>query len=138
MSSNKFAVHFKILVEPILLYGSETRTMTKTMEKSIDGCYTNLLKRAQNLNWVDHPTLIQIYNGLLRISSILTSRRLRFAGHCFRAKEEIISKILLWSPIGPRSRKLTFPDTLKRETGLEIAEMKTAMQDRELWRKSFV
>ena len=33
---------------------------------------------------------------------------------------------------------LTFPDTLKRKTGLEITEVKTAMQDRELWRESFV
>lgn len=130
---------FKTLVEPILLYGSETWTMTKAMEKSIDGCYTNLLKRVQNLNWVDHPTLNEIYNGLPRISSILTSRRLRFAGHCFRTKDEIISDLLLWSPIGPiRSRKLTFLDTLKRETGLEIEEIKTAMLDRELWREGFV
>ena len=97
---------FKTLIEPILLYGSETWTMTRAMEKSIDGCYTNRLKRVQNLNWVDHPTLAQIYKGLPRISDILASRRLRFSGHCFRAKEEIISNLLLWSPVGPiRSSK---------------------------------
>ena len=130
---------FRTLVEPILLYGSETWTMTRAMERSIDGCYTNLLKRVQNLNWVDHPTLAQIYNGLPRISETLSSRRLRFSGHCLRAKEEIISDLLLWSPTGPiRSRKFTFIDTLKRETGLEIRELRTAMQNRELWRNRYV
>jgi hypothetical protein len=130
---------FKALIEPILLYGSETWTMTRAMEKNIDGCYTNLLKRVQNLNWKDHPTLIQIYNGLPRISSVLSSRRLRFSGHCFRAKEEKISDLLLWSPTGPiRSRKLTFLDTLKRETGLQVEEIKTAMLDREFWKEGYV
>ena len=108
--------------------------MTRAMERSIDGCYTNFLKRVQNLNWVNHPTLEQIYSGLSRISSVLTSRRLRFAGHCFRAKEQAISDLLLWSPIG-QIRKLTFLDTLKRETGLEVEEIKTAMLDRDLWRE---
>ena len=136
---NKIKVQtFKTLIEPILLYGSETWTMTRAMEKSIDGCYTNLLKKVQNLNWADHPTLNQIYNNLPRISRILTSRRLQFAGHCFRAKEEIISRLLFWSPTGlVRSRKLTFLDTLKRETGLEIEEIKTVMQDRVLWREGY-
>ena len=130
---------FRTLIEPVLLYGSETWTMTRAMEKSIDGCYTNLLKKVKNIDWADHPTLAQIYNGLPRISTTLSSRRLRFSGHCFRAKREIISDLLLWSPIGPiRSRKLTFIDTLKRETGLGIGELRTAMQDRELWRDRYV
>lgn len=130
---------FQTLVQPILLYGSETWTMTKVMEKSLDGHYTNLLKRVQNLNWRNHPNLAEIYNGLPRISSVLTSRRMRFAGHCFRAKEEIISDLLLWSPTGQvRSRKLTFIETLKRETGLELNEIKTAMLDRGVWKERFV
>ena len=128
----------KSLVEPILLYGSETWTMTKMMEKSLDGCYTNLLKSVQNLDWRNHPTLAEIYNGLPRISSVLSSRRLTFSGHCFRSKNEVISDLLLWCPVGPkRSRKRTFLDALKRETGLELEELRTAMSDRELWREGY-
>ena len=129
---------FKSLVEPILLYGSETWAMTKTMEKSLDGCYTNLLKRVKNLNWRDHPTLQQIYDGLPRISSVLSARILSFAGHCFRAKGEVISELILWCPPGPkRSRKRTYLDMLRRETGLEVGEMGTAMSNLELWRDGF-
>ena len=129
---------FKSLVEPILLYGSETWAMTKTMLKSLDGCYTNLLKRVKNLDWRNHPTLQEIYNGLPRISDVLTSRMLSFAGHCFRSKNEVISDLLLWCPAGPkRSRKRTFLDILKRETGLETEELGTAMAERELWREGY-
>lgn len=137
--SNTLKLHtFKSLVEPILLYGSETWTMTKAMLKSLDGCYTNLLKRVLNLDWRNHPTLQEIYNGLPRISSVLTSRMLTFSGHCFRSKHEVISDLLLWCPAGPkRSRKRTFLDVLKRETGLESEELRTAMANRELWREGY-
>ena len=129
---------FKSLVEPILLYGSETWTMTKTMLKSLDGCYTNLLKRVQNLDWRNHPTLHEIYSGLPRISFVLTSSMLSFSGHCFRAKHEVVSGVLLWCSPGPkRSRKRTFLDILKRVTGLESEELGTAMADRELWRERY-
>ena len=129
---------FKSLVEPILLYGSETWTMTKTMLKSLGGCYTNILKRIQNLDWRNHSTLQEIYKGLPRISTVLTSRMLTFSGHCFRSKHEIISDLLLWCPAGPkRLRKRIFLDILKQTTGLELGELETAMVDRELWREGY-
>ena len=115
---------------PILLYGSETWTITKTILKSLDGCYTNLLKRVQNLDWRNQLTLHEIYRGLPRISSVLTSRMLSFSGHCFRAKHEIISDILLWCPDGLKAQESDI-FILKRETGLEVEELGTAMADRE-------
>ena len=107
--------------------------MSKVLERSIDVCYTNLLKKFQKLHWVDHQTFEEIYGNFPRISCVLTSRALRLAGHCFLSKEEIIPDLLIWRPIGPtRSRKLTYLDTPKRETVPEL-ELKTAMADRELW-----
>ena len=112
--------------------------MTKTMLKSLNGCYTNLLKRVKNLDWRNHPTLHEIYRGLPRISSVLTSRMLSFSGHFFRVKHEIISDILLWCPAGLKpSRKRTFLDILKRETGLDVEELDTVMADRERWREEY-
>ena len=35
---------YTALVESVLLYGSETWTMTKRLEKMVDGCYTRMLK----------------------------------------------------------------------------------------------
>ena len=33
---------FQSLVKPVLLYGSETWTLAKQLERSLDGCYTRL------------------------------------------------------------------------------------------------
>ena len=41
---------FTTLVESVLLYGSETWTMTKRLEKMVDGCYTRMLRMALNIN----------------------------------------------------------------------------------------
>ena len=47
---------FVSTVESVLLYGSETWTITKQMEKKIDGCYTRLLRMALNISWQQHLT----------------------------------------------------------------------------------
>ena len=59
---------FKTIIEPILLYGSETWTLSKQQEKRLDGTYTRLLMRVKNLSWKNHPTLLQIYGNIPRIS----------------------------------------------------------------------
>ena len=48
---------FKTLIEPILLYGAETWTLTTRQQKRLDGAYTNMLRRVQNIHWSEacHP-----------------------------------------------------------------------------------
>ena len=127
---------FRVTIEPILLYGSETWTLSVKQQRRLDGCYTRLLRRVQNLSWKNHPTLETIYGDLPRISSILRKRRVQFAGHCARASNELVSSFVLWrhpSSHG-RSRKLTFPDTICRDTSLDKQDLLTAMSDREYWK----
>ena len=38
-------------VEPVLLFGSETWTVTKKLEKSVNGCYNRMLRTALNVQW---------------------------------------------------------------------------------------
>ena len=126
---------FKTIIEPILLYGSETWTLSKKMEARLDGTYTRLLMRVQNLSWKSHPSKKEIYGDLPSISSILKARRVQFAGHCFRAEGEIISSLLLWKPsTHTRSRKLSYPDVIARDAGINRQDLGTVMQDREAWR----
>ena len=96
--------------------------MNKELQDRLDGTYTRLLMRVQNLSWRDHPTKAQIYGRLPPISVVVAQRRLRFAGHCYRAKDQLISDILLWRlPCPSRgTRPLTFPDVLRRDTGLIV------------------
>ena len=115
------------------MYGSETWTLNARLHQRLDGCYTNLLRRVQNLSWQKHPTMKEIYGSLPRLSARLIEHRTRFAGHCFRAKEEIISDILLWKQ--SRSRKLTYPDIIARDSGIHLEDLPNAMADRECWKE---
>ena len=45
-----------MLIEPILLYGSETWTLASRQQQPLDGTYTNLLPRAQNIHFSEHAT----------------------------------------------------------------------------------
>ena len=127
---------FRACVEPVLLYGSETWTINQQFQKRLDGCYTRLLMKAKNINWKQHATLQQIYGDLPRVSAVLAQRRARFAGHCMRASEQVISTVLPWRlQQAKRGRRpLTFLDTVARDTGLEQGELRTAMLDRDVWR----
>ena len=58
---------FNAAIEPILLYGSET--ISKRHETLLDGIYTRLLMRVQNLSWKNHPTKQQIYGNIPSVST---------------------------------------------------------------------
>ena len=124
---------FKSTVEPILMYGSETWTLHTRQQRRLDGCYTNLLRRVQNISWKQHYTLQQIYDKIPPVSERLAQRRVQFAGHCYRAEGELISDLILWKP--SKGRKLTYPDVVARDTGLEVQDLHVGMADREWWRK---
>ena len=127
---------FKACVEPVLLYGSETWTLNRQFEKRLNGCYTRLLMKVRNLHWKKHPTLDRIYGNLPPIASVLAQRRARFAGHCMRAADQTISTILPWrlQQVGRGRRPLTFLDSVARDTGLDVGDLKGAMLDRAVWR----
>ncbi|KAL5270844.1 hypothetical protein ACHWQZ_G001493 [Mnemiopsis leidyi] len=128
---------FKACVEPVLLYGSETWTLNKQFEKRLNGCYTRLLMKARNLHWKDHPTLKRIYGDLPSIATVLAQRRARFAGHCMRAHDQIISSVLPWRlpQTGRGRRPLTFLDTVARDAGVDIGDLRGVMLDRiTVWR----
>ena len=75
---------FTSTVESVLLYGSETWTLTKRLTKMIDGCYTRLLRMALNVSWKQRLTNVELYGRLPKVSSKITERRLKLAGHIHR------------------------------------------------------
>ena len=48
-----------MLIEPILLFGPETWTLTSRQGQRLDGTYTNLLPRAQSIPFSEHATRSQ-------------------------------------------------------------------------------
>ena len=130
---------FRAVVESVLTYGATTWTLTKKMESKLDGTYTRMLRAALNIPWQIHPTKKQLYGHLPPITVSIRERRLRFVGHCWRSKEEVVSKVLLWKPkhgttsSGRPTR--TYIDQLADDTGCLPEELATAMLDRDGWKK---
>ena len=85
-------------VVSILLYGCTTWTLTKRLEKKLDGNYTRLLRAILNKSWRQHPMRHQLYGHLPPITKIIQVRRTRLEGHCWRNKDELITDVLLWTP----------------------------------------
>ena len=130
---------FQTLIEPVFLYGSETWTLTKQLEKSVDGCYTRLLRAALNISWKDKVSNYNLYGDLPKVSSTIRGRRLRAAGHFHRHQEEAANKFVLWEPKhgSAGTRHNTYVQLLLEDTGLEyISELTSLMEDRNVWRNT--
>ena len=65
---------FQAAVVSILLYGCTTRTLTKRMEKKLDGNYTIMLRAILNKSWRQHPTKQQLYGHLPPITKTIQVR----------------------------------------------------------------
>lgn len=132
---------FVATVESILLYGSETWTITKSMAKRIDGCYTRMLRMALNINWKERRTNREVYGDLPRVTTKIQERRMKLAGHVVRHDDLVANKLVLWEPThGRRSRgrpPLTYVDVLLGDAEAENAnELRALMNDRLLWRRT--
>ena len=86
---------FQAAVVFILPYGCTTWTLTKRMEKKLDGNYTRILRAIWKKSWRQHPTKQQLYGHLPPITKTIKDRRTRHAGHCWRSRDELISDVLL-------------------------------------------
>ena len=90
---------FQVAVVSILLYGCTTWTLTKRPEKKLDGNYTRMLRAILNKSWRQHLMRHQLYGHLPHITKTIQVIRTRHAGHCWRSRDELISDVLLWTPV---------------------------------------
>ena len=122
----------------ILLYGCTTWTLTKRLEKKLDGNYTRML-RAILKCWRQHPTSHQLYAPLPPITKIIQVRRTRQAGHCWRSREELICDVFLWTPTYGRAKAgrpaRTYIQQQCEDTGCDPEDLPDTMNDREKWRE---
>ena len=88
-------IFFQAAVVSILIYGCTTWTLTKRLEKKLDGHYTRILRTILNKSWRQHPTKHQLYGQLPPITKTIQVRRTRNAGYCRRNRDELISDVLL-------------------------------------------
>ena len=130
---------FQAAVVSILLYGCTTWTLTKRLNKKLDGNYTRMLRAILNMSWRQHPTRHQLYGHLPPITKTIQVRRTRHAGDCCRSQDELISDVLLWTPAYSQAKAgrpaRTYIQHLCEDTGCSLEDLSEAMNDRENWRE---
>ena len=89
---------FQAAVVSILLYGCTSWTLTKRLEKKLDGNYTRMLRAILNKSWRQHPTKHKTIRQPTSITKTIQVRLTRHAGHCWRRGDELISDVFLWTP----------------------------------------
>ena len=128
---------FQAAVVSILLYRRTTWTLTKRLEKKLDGNYTRMLRAILNKSWRQHPTRHQLYGHLPPITKTIQVRRTRHAGHSWRSRDELISDVLLWTPTYGRAKAgrpaRTYIQQLFEDTGCSREDLPEAMNDRAKW-----
>ena len=130
---------FHAAVVSILLYGCSIWTLTKRLEKKLDGNYTRMLPAILNKSWRQHPTKRQLYGHQPPIMKTTQVRWTRHAGHCWRSRDELISDVLLWTSTygwekaGRPAR--TYIQQLSEDTGCSSEDLPKAINDREKWRE---
>ena len=130
---------FQAAVMSILLYGCTTWTLTKRLEKKLDGNYTRMLLAILNKSWRQHPTRHQLYGHLPPITKTIQVRQTRHAGHCWRSRDELISDVFLWTSIYGRAKAgwpaWTYIQQLCEDMGCSPEDLPEAMNNREKWQE---
>ena len=130
---------FQAAVVAILLYRCTTWTLTKRMEKKLDGNYKRMLRATLDKSWRQHPTRHQLYGHLPTITKTIQVRRTRHAGHCWRSRDGLISDVLLWTPTYGQANAgrpaRTYIQQLRDDTGCSSEDLPAVMNDREKLRE---
>ena len=127
---------FQAAVVSILQYGC---TLTKHVEKKLDGNYTRMLRAILNKSRRQHTTKPQLYGHLSPITKTIKVIWTRHAGHCWRSRDELIRDVLQWTPSHGRAKAgrpaRTYLQQLCEDTGCNPEDLPEAMNDREVWRE---
>ena len=132
---------FQAAVVSILLYRCTTWTLTKHLEKKLDGNYTRMLWAILNKSWRQHPTEQQMCGHLPPITKTIQVRQTRHVGHCWRSRDRFISDILRWTPLHRRAKAgqpaRTYIQQVCSDTGCSLEDLLEAMDNREGWQERF-
>ena len=127
---------FQVAVVSILLYGCTTWTLTKRLEKKLDGDYTRMLRAILNKSWRQQPRRHQLYGHLSPPSRNLS--KLNEPDMQDTAAEE--SDVLQWTlHIYGRAKAgqpaPTYIQLLCKDTGCSSEDQPGAMNNKEKWRE---
>jgi hypothetical protein len=136
---------YETLVLSILLYNTETWTITAEMERRLRSVEMDCLRKIVGVSRLEH-----IKNDDIKVALYVTTdivqriqlRRLRYFGHVARMDESRYPKLVLHGRVDGRRRRgrprKRWLDNIKedcRELGYSVVEAERTARDREEWRK---
>ena len=114
-------------------------TLTKRMEKKLDGNYTRMLQAILNKSWRQYPTKQQLYSHRPLITKTIKVRWTRHAGHCWRSRDKLIIDVLLWTPSHGLAKAgwpaWTYIQQFCEDMGCSPEGLPEVMNNREEWRE---
>ena len=123
----------------ILLYECTTWTLTKGIEKKLDGNYTRILRAILNKSWRQHPTKQQLYGHLPPITKTIKVRRTGHVRRCWRSRDELIRDVLIRTPSHGRAKagrpNRSYIQQFYVDTRCSPEDLPEAMNDWEGWRE---
>ena len=129
---------FQAAVTSILLYGCTTWTLTKRLERELDGNCTGVLRAILNGSWRQHPAGHQLCGRLPPIMRTVQVGRARHAGRCWRGGDGFVRDMLLWTPTRGRAKAgrpaRTYIQRLCEDTGCCPEDLSGAINGGEEWR----
>ena len=125
---------FQVAVGSILQYECTTWTLTKRIDKKLDGNCTIMPRAILNASWMQHSTKENLYGHLASISKIIQIKPTRHTEDCWRNKDKLKSDVLQWTPShGPASVEQptkTYLQQLSTDTRFTLEDMPEAINDR--------
>ena len=115
----------------MLLYGCTTWTLTKRLEKKLDGNYTRMLRAILNKSWRQHPTKHQLYGHLPPITKTIQVRRTRLG----RAHKWCAPMDPTYGRAKAGRPARTYIQQLCEDTGCSPEDLTEAMNERVTWRE---
>lgn len=132
---------FNSMVKPVLLYGSESWTLTKAIEQKLQVFTNRCLRNILQVWWPKRISNEDLWQrtGEEPIGNQIKRRKFGWLGHTLRKeKDEIPRRALQWHPEGKRKSgrpKETWTKKTQREAGMSLAEMGFLAKDRRNWKK---
>ena len=129
----------KCYVYSVLLYGSETWTLNKNLEKKIEAFEMWIFRRMGKISWTEKKTnkeVCKMLNVQPTLLKTIKSRKLQYFGHIKR-HNNICKHIMEGNIEGKRARgrqRRTWLDDIKDWTNLSLQECNSQAKNRERWR----
>ena len=136
---------YKTILQPILLYGSETWTLTERLKSKLQAAEMKALRLIMGVTRRDRKrnTYIRATLGVEPLILTIEKNQLRWYGHVRRRGPESRAKELMdWRPTEkrprgrPRKRWIDGVKEVLHREGIGIEEAEQLCQDRNEWRRS--